>query len=83
MDKDYPELRKNNDFFLSNLNHFLDEHRGEFALIHDCGIIGFFPNLEDALKSGANRFDIGSFLVKQVVPKDEMPVFTSFRVTYA
>ena len=83
MDRDYPELRKNNNFFLSNLNSFLDAHRGEYALVHNCEIIGFYHSLEDALNAGADRFPIGSFLVKQVVPADETPVFTSFRVTYA
>jgi hypothetical protein len=42
------------------------EHEGEFVLIHEDKIVGFFSVYEEALRTGYEKFGIVPFLVKQV-----------------
>lgn len=54
-------------FFEGNRKEWLQSHPGEFALISDTTLAGFYPDYESAFRAGLKRFGVrGSFLVKQV-----------------
>ncbi len=46
---------------------WLQGHLGDFVVIADTTVAGFYPDYESAFKAGLNKFGVrGSFLVKQV-----------------
>ncbi len=45
----------------------LRSHPGDFVVISDITVAGFYPDYESAFRAGLGRFGVqGSFLVKQV-----------------
>ena len=82
MPKEY-DLFKDNLFFKDNLKIWLKEQKGQFALIHDCKLYGFFSSREDASKAGVKQFELGYFLVKEIIPENKKPKYFSFRVSFA
>ena len=49
---------------------------GKFVLIHGDHIDSFWDTFQAALEAGYGRFDLGPFLVKQIVAK-ETPLYFS------
>ena len=47
---------------------------GQFVLINGDEVVGFFPSLEMAFKTGTSRFGLEPFLVRQIVPTDVVNV---------
>jgi hypothetical protein len=46
---------------------WLPNHRGEFVVIADATVGGFYPDYESAFKGGVSKFGVrGNFLVKQI-----------------
>src|SRR5690348_5731013 len=41
-------------------------HEGQFVLIHEGEVAGFFDTYPDAVQAGYERFELRPFLVKQV-----------------
>lgn len=59
-------LESDYQFFESELPELLKEHRGQFVLIKDKALHGFFPSMEDALKEGYKKFGNNEFLIQEV-----------------
>ncbi len=58
--------------FAAQLPELLRSHPGEFALMRDERIVGFFGSGRDAYLAGCERFGLGGFSVQEVtdVPAD-------------
>ncbi len=51
--------------FETNLSGW-DGREGQWVLIKGRDVVGFYPNYDQALECGYQRFDAGPFLVKQI-----------------
>ena len=52
----------------THINEWRISHLGEFVLIKDTEVIGFFPTLDSAFNEGLQKFGIKPFLVDQILP---------------
>jgi hypothetical protein len=53
--------------FEEHRHEWLQSHSGDFVVIADSTVAGFYPDYESAFKAGLNKFGVrGNFLVKQV-----------------
>jgi hypothetical protein len=59
------EIDRNYDFFQRNLTKLLGEHRGEFALLHDRQVIGWFDKVGDAYRRGLELYSDGAFSIQE------------------
>jgi hypothetical protein len=53
-------------FFESKLPELLKDHLGQFVLIKDQKIEGFYPSMEEALKEGYRKFGNVNFLIQEI-----------------
>ncbi|WP_299321537.1 hypothetical protein [Parasphingopyxis sp.] len=60
------EVDQNYDFFQRNLSKFIDDHRGEFALLKSCEIIEFFATPGEAYRNAKAKFADGVFSIQEV-----------------
>lgn len=60
------EIDANYDFFQRNLSGFLEDHRGEFALIRARKIVGFFDGPGEAYRTGLAKFPDEVFSIQEV-----------------
>ena len=61
----------------ANKAQWVSSHPGEFVLIGDKSVVGFFPTFETAFEAGLTKFGVGvDFLIKQVVEHE--PVFVIY-----
>lgn len=60
------EVRENFKVFQKILPEILDEHEGEFALMRNRKIVGFYDSHDDAFAMGFEKFDDGVFSVQKV-----------------
>jgi len=60
------EIDLNYDFFLRNLGALLVDHEGEFALIRNREVIGFYNEIGAAFRDGLNKFEDRMFSVQKV-----------------
>lgn len=67
-------LEKENRLFENHLSEWRSTHLGEYVLIKDDQVLGFFPSLSEAFEEGTKRFSLASFFVKQIVPDDAVNV---------
>lgn len=56
--------------FEQHLEQWRREHLGEFVLVKDDAVIGFYAALDLAFQVGTARFGLEPFLIKQIVPTD-------------
>lgn len=74
--------KKNEDsdfeFFKSQLPELLKEHTGQFVLIKDQGIHGFYPSLEEALKTGYDKFGDAEFLIQEITDEKRANYLNSY-----
>lgn len=59
------EIDQNYDFFQRNLSRFLEEHRGEYALLHRRKVVAWFKQPGDAYRAGLARFPDGLFSIQE------------------
>ena len=60
-------------YFDSNRAQWIkDGHEGEWAVIHDRQLLGFYRSLEEGYGAGVAQFGAGNFLLKQVSPEDQV-----------
>ena len=52
--------------YRARLSEISKEHEGEYVLIREGEIIGFFPDFSSAVREGYRRFGIVPFLAKEV-----------------
>lgn len=60
------EIDRNYDFFQRNLQHFLPDHSGQFALLKNGALIAFHPSIGDAYRDGLKRFNDAKFSIQEV-----------------
>jgi hypothetical protein len=64
-------------FFESKLSELLKEHRGQFVIVKDNALHGFFPAMEDALKEGYKKFGNAEFLIQEVTDEKRINYINS------
>jgi hypothetical protein len=60
--------------FDKNVEKWRNTHLGQFVLIKDDEVVGFYLSLGKAFTVGTGRFGLEPFLVRQIVPKDVVNV---------
>jgi hypothetical protein len=62
------------EYFDKHKTEWLTQKTGEYVVIKDGGLLGFFPDFEAAYRAGATRYGLDTdFLVKQILEHE--PVF--------
>ena len=56
--------------YRANIENWREGHLGEFVLIHEDDVVGFFATLDRAFKKGTELFGTAPFFVKGIVAKD-------------
>ncbi len=67
-------LNREGQLFEEHLDEWRRTHLGEFVLIKDGDVLGFFPTVDQAFAAGTQRFGLQPFFVKQIVPRDVVNV---------
>lgn len=63
------EIDRNFDFFQSRIRDLYPEHQGEFALLRNQEIIGFYGHVEDAARDAGQMFPDRLFSIQVVEPE--------------
>jgi hypothetical protein len=62
------------EYYSARKQEWLRTHRGEYVVVQDTKLLGFFSSWEEAFRSGVQAFGVGKdFLVKQVLARE--PVY--------
>jgi hypothetical protein len=72
------EIDENFDAFMAALPSLVKAHAGEFALIHQREIKGFFQTSLSATLQGLREFGAGAFSVQEVAEQPEHLGFYSY-----
>ena len=66
-------------FFIKNREDFVKKHHGEFVIIYENKVCGFYKNELEAYTSAKNKYPSGSFLIRQCLrpEEEETPTFHS------
>lgn len=59
------EIDRNYDFFQRNLNTFLLEHKGQYALLKDAAVVDWFVRPGDAYRAGLAMFANQPFSIQE------------------
>jgi hypothetical protein len=61
-------LERENNAFKRELPRLLETpgNKGKWALIHGDDLAGLYPDFDSCLAAGYERFDLGTFMVKEV-----------------
>lgn len=73
------EIDRNFVYFLHHITHFVDQHKGKFALLRGEAVISFHDTLLSAEEQAAQHFADGLFSIQEV---NDEPVDLGF-YTYA
>ena len=65
------DLKQLFEYFESEQDKLLPEHKGEFALVAENAIEGIYTDRSEATEIGTEKYGIGSFLVQEILPPDE------------
>ncbi len=60
------EIESNFDYFQRNVGQHLPQREGEYALLHACAIIGFYPTAVQAEAAGEAMFPDEPFSIQEV-----------------
>lgn len=65
------------EYFGQHKTEWLAHRTGQYAVVKETGLLGFFPSFEAAYRAGAERYGTDTdFLVKQILEYE--PVFLVF-----
>ncbi len=60
------ELEKDYQYFVSNFKSITEGHIGEFVVIKDCKVIGYYKTTEDAIDDmRAHGIELGGYIVQE------------------
>lgn len=59
-------LAKEIAFYESKKSELMDEHLGEWVLVHESDLIGTFASFELAAQEAVKRFGAGPYLIRQI-----------------
>ena len=68
------QLTQEAEFFNEHLEEWRQSHPGEFVLLKGNEVLGFFLTVDKAFAAGTDRFGLGPFFVKQIIPRDVVNV---------
>ena len=60
------QVDRNYDFFVRHLGSFIDAHEGEYALLRDEQVVGFFRNVTEADRAGRAKYPDGVYSIQEV-----------------
>ena len=63
------EVDRNYDFFQRQVAQHIAERRGQFALVRNCKIVGFFDDPGKAAEQGAAQFNDQVFSIQEVTDR--------------
>ena len=66
-------------YYVDHLAELLGQYRGRFVVIKDTSVVGAFDTMDEALREGARRFGLQSFLARRVeetLPELTFPALT-------
>ena len=63
-------LERERHVYEMHLDEWRQAHLGEFVLIKDEAVVGFFGSLEAAFAAGIEKFQLEPFFVKQILPAE-------------
>lgn len=72
-------LEKEFEFYKKHKNSLVKKYEGKFIVIVGNKVIGSFESMIDAAKSASKEYKPGTFMVKQVLKKEE-PIYFHSRV---
>ena len=59
-------LDKEFQYYIDHQQELLKEHEGKYIVVKDCGVVGSYPSMEDALADCIRRgMEPGTFLVQK------------------
>lgn len=62
------------EFYVAHKREWLETHQGQYVVVQDDNVIGFYSEFEEAFSAGIAEFGVRKdFLVKQVLAQD--PVY--------
>lgn len=76
-------IQENYDFYKGIYAMISSEHPGQFVVIHDKTVIGYYPSREEALKRAAAQFALGTFIIQEIDIDIDTPEYFSYRVAFA
>lgn len=71
-------LEKDIQFFRSKLPEYLQTHKGQYVLIKDEAVHGFFPNYEEALKEAVGKFGNSEVLIQEITNENRVNYLASW-----
>jgi hypothetical protein len=74
MDAMATPLARERKVFDARVNEWVSDRMGQWVLIKEGEVIGFFDSLEKASAEGLNRFGLEDFFIQQVRPPDQVNV---------
>ena len=66
-------------YYSDHLVDLLEQYRGRFIVIKDSSVVGAFDTMDEALREGARRFGLSSFLARraeETSPEVSFPALT-------
>ena len=65
-------LEKEAVFFNSKLEEWRQTHLGQFVVIKEDQVLGFYDSLEQAFSEGSKKFGLADFFVMQIIHRDSV-----------
>ncbi|MCK4377684.1 MAG: hypothetical protein KAV97_05685 [Actinomycetia bacterium] len=59
------DLKKEFQYYLDHQDELVREYNGKFIVIKDCKVIGYYDNIEEAIKETSKKHKLGSFLIQK------------------
>ena len=68
------------EYYRSIQTNLAREHHGQFVLIHDAEVVGFFPEMKAAYWTAVDEelLEPGSFLIRECISREEETPLTFF-----
>jgi len=74
-------LEKSIKYYKENQKFLAEKHHGEFVVIKDKSICGFYADISLAFSEACKEMQPGTFLIRQCIgSEEEQPIFTFSRV---
>lgn len=77
------QLEKEYNYFLSILSELKKDHNGEYVVIKEKNILGYYGSMNEALQETSKKYALGTFLVKLIEDQDENTVMRFHSRVYA
>lgn len=62
----------NFEFFEQQLPTLLKEHKGQFVVIRNQAIDGFYPTMEEAFRAASEKFADNDFLIQEITDEKHL-----------